>query len=235
MTTKTWTACVLGLALLAGCASTQDKAPVPGVYPGKLPEVEPTLRPRPVSEGSLYTDGSGADLAGDFRARHIGDVLVVRITETALGSSSADSQLDKSSSNSLKAPVPFGFGPKLKGKLGPDFDPALALSTENEQSFDGQGQTSRRNVLNAQMAVRVMAIGTSGQMVVAGTKQVTVNREKHYLTLAGIVRPEDVLADNSIRSAMIADLVIAYGGSGDLSEVTRQGWFTKLVSKVWPF
>ncbi len=223
----------LAALLLTGCASAPTVAP--GVYPGRLPDLELPQSPRPVSEGSLFTDGGGAELVGDFRARHVGDVLIVKINESSLGSSTADSTLDKSSSNSLKAPTLFGFENKLKGKLGTDFDPALAYSTNNEQAFAGKGATNRTATLTANMAVRVMAVGTGGRMVVAGTKDVAVNKEKQNLTLAGIVRPEDIASDNSIASSSIADLSIHYGGTGDVAEVTRQGWFTKLISKIWPF
>jgi flagellar L-ring protein FlgH len=225
---------LIALVLLStGCATGPEVAP--GVYPGHLPEVEIPSSPRPISEGSLYAETGAADLVGDFRARHIGDVLIVRISESALGASSADSKLDKTSSNSLAVPTPLGFANKLKGKLGPDFDPALAYASDNTQSFAGNGATTRKNTLTAQLAVRVMAIGTGGRMVVAGTKEIAVNKERQNLTLAGIVRPEDIAADNSIASSSIADLSIHYGGKGDVAEVTRQGWFTKLISKVWPF
>lgn len=223
----------LALFTLAGCATTPQ--PHPGVYPGRLPDLELPNHPAPLTEGSLFIDGGSSELVGDFRARHVGDVLVVRISESTLGSSSADAKLDKSASSELKAPVPLGFGEKLKGKVGPDFDPALAFQIGNEQAFDGKGATNRAATLTARMAVRVMAVGVGGQMVIAGTKEITVNREKQYLTLAGIVRAEDILADNSIASNTIADLTISYAGNGDVAETTRQGWFTKLLHKIWPF
>jgi flagellar L-ring protein precursor FlgH len=219
--------------LLAACAT--PPTPQPGVYPGRLPDLELAEHPRPISEGSLYTEESGSELVGDFRGRHLGDVIVVRITESALGTSSADSKLDKTSANELKAPTLLGYENKLKGVLGPDFDPALAYKTANAQNFDGKGETNRAASLTAQVAVRVMAVGTGGRMVVAGTKDITVNREHQTLTLAGIIRPEDVRADNTVASSSIADLTIKYGGTGDVAEMTRQGWFTKLISKVWPF
>ena len=219
--------------LLAGCASSPRTRPT--VYPGRLPELEPAGGQRPVSEGSLFTDGGAAELVGDFRARHVGDVLVVRISEAALGSSSADSKLDKKSEHSLKAPVIFGWENKVKGKLGPDFDPALALSTSAEKAFEGSGETTRKAKLSAQIAVRVMAIGTGGQMVVAGTKEIMVNHERQTITLAGIVRPEDIGPDNTISSSKIADLTISYGGVGDIADTTRQGWFQRLLAKIWPF
>ncbi len=228
-------ACGAGLLALfcAGCASTPE--PHPGVFPGRLPDLEVDARPAPVSDGSLYADGGAAELIGDFRARHVGDVLVVQVNESSLGTSSADSKLDKTATSDLEAPTPLGYAGKLAGKLGADFDPAVAYSIQNEQAFNGKGATNRQNTLNARIAVRVMAVGTGGRMVVAGTKEITVNREKQYLTLAGIVRPEDVAADNVIASNAIADLTISFAGNGDVAETMRQGWFTKLLHKIWPF
>lgn len=222
-----------GVFLLAGCAST--RVAQPETFAGDLPQLEVPQQPYYLSEGSLYSETSAAELIGDFRARHVGDILTVRVTESSLGKSSADNNLKKDSSLKLEAPVLFGWENKLKGKLGPDFDPSLALQATTGKSFKGEGQTSRAQTLSARVAVRVMAVGTGGRMLVAGTKKITVNREKQTLTLAGIVRPDDVDSDNTISSSAIADLSIHYGGTGDLADVTRQGWFHRLMAKIWPF
>jgi len=224
---------MLAALALAGCASAHRAEPT--VFDGELPELELPQQPRYLSEGSLYSDGSAAELVGDFRARHVGDVLTVRITESSLGKTSADSDLTKDSSLKVEAPVIFGFENKLKGKLGPDFDPSLALSATTGKEFKGEGATSRAQTLTANLAVRVMAVGTGGRMLIAGKKRVQVNREKQTIVLAGIVRPEDVQANNIVYSSSIADLTIDYGGRGDVAEVTRQGWFHRLLSKIWPF
>ena len=221
------------LAGLAGCASSPK--PAPTVFDGEMPELEVPNTPRPVSAGSLYTENGGADLVGDFRARHVGDVLVVRVSESALGESSADNRLDKSESTSVRAPVLFGYENSLVGELGPDFDPSLALQTGTERQFEGEGETSRSQQLTANIAVRVMAVGTGGRMLIAGSKEVELNREHQKLTLAGIVRPEDVGPNNTISSNAVADLRVSYGGTGDLADVTRQGWFHRLMAKIWPF
>jgi flagellar L-ring protein precursor FlgH len=220
--------------LWTGCASS-GRQTVPNVYPAPPPEIELPEAMPPVSEGSLFVDGSSSSLVGDFRARRPGDVLMVRITESALASSSADSKLDKSSDIELKAPILFGWENKVAGSLGPDFDPSLALQAESGRNFEGSGETTRSSSLAAALAVRVMAVGVDGRMVVAGSKEITVNHDTQWLTLAGIVRPEDVGPSNDISSSKIADLRIVYSGRGDLNDVTRQGWFIRLVDKIWPF
>ena len=219
-----------------GCAMLKPQPKLaPGAYPGPLPQLPPTEASGHVSEGSLYAEGTASELVGDFRARHVGDVLIIKVSESAVGSTTADSAIDKASASKLKAPTPLGYAGKLAGQIGSDFDPANAYDVSNSQTFSGKGSTTRQNTLNARIAVRVMAVGQNGLLLVAGTKQVAVNQERQNLTLAGIVRPEDVASDNTIPSSAVSDLVINYGGKGDLNDVTKQGWFTKLLHKIWPF
>lgn len=224
----------VGVAGLCACR-TIAPPPAPSVYDGPLPRLDINYRPRPLSEGSLFVEGGSSDLVGDFRAHRIGDVLTVKINENSLGRTSADDKLDKTSDISLKAPTIFGFEGKVAGKLGPAFNPALALSTSSQRTFEGSGETSRDNRVSGTIAVRVLAVGTGGQLLVAGQKEILVNRERQKLTLAGIVRPEDVGADNSIASNVVADLTVTYGGRGDIADATREGWFHHLLSKIWPF
>ena len=216
--------------LLAGCASS--RARIHG-EPLVLPELEVGEAPQYLSEGTLYNESGGVELVSDFRARHAGDVLVVRISEISLGKTSADSKLDKESSSKLETPVLFGYENQIG--LGSDFDPSLVFQTGGSRSFEGEGETSRQNSLVARLAVRVLAVGSGGRMLVAGSKQITVNRESQRLVLAGIVRPSDVGPDNSIDSSKIAELTVTFGGEGDVAEVTRQGWFQRLLGKIWPF
>lgn len=224
-----WIALV-AVVLCSACASTMK--PERPVHPGPIPDLDIDVKPRALSEGSLYNGLGSAELASDFRARHIGDVLIVRVTENSTGSSSADSTLNKSATTNLAAPTIFGLENRFSGR---NFNPALALDTNTQRAFNGDGETTRQNSLLANIAVRVLAVGTGGRMIVAGKKEIEVNRELQTLTLVGIVRPEDVRANNTIASSAVADLRITYGGTGDVADMTRQGWFQRMVDKIWPF
>ncbi len=220
------------LALLQGCATVRSAVdPFDVEVPEPVVDMTP---PEELSEGSLYRDGSAVELVGDFRARHKGDIITVLITESALGSSAADNTLERDSSTSLLAPTILGWENSARGALGPDFDPATALSATSDSSFSGEGETSRKSSLSATIAVRVVGVGRAGQMVVAGSKKVQVNREKQTITIAGIIRPEDVSSANTIASTKISDLSVIYGGSGEIADVTKQGWFQRLMNKIWP-
>jgi flagellar L-ring protein precursor FlgH len=55
------------------------------------------------------------------------------------------------------------------------------------------------------------------------------------LNVAGIVRPIDISADNSIAYEKIAEARIAYGGRGRLMEVQQPPWGQQLVDNVLPW
>jgi flagellar L-ring protein precursor FlgH len=56
-----------------------------------------------------------------------------------------------------------------------------------------------------------------------------VNGEEQTIKLSGIVRPSDVLADNSVYSFNISDAIIVFEGSGIVSRAQGPGWLTKLL------
>lgn len=231
MTITRW-GIVLSIGVLcAGCAGF-GRGPIEN---GPLPSLDSIPPPQPVSPGSLFSGGGPADLIGDFRARHVGDVLVVEITESSTGRTSADNNLERESAMKVAAPTVLGFEKGFNGALGKAFDPKLMVEGSGSKSFKGTGETTRANTLTGKIAVRVVAVGNGGQMVVAGSKRIRVNKEMQTLTLAGIVRPEDVQAGNTIASSSLADLTITYGGRGEVATTAREGWLQRLLTKIMPF
>jgi flagellar L-ring protein precursor FlgH len=57
----------------------------------------------------------------------------------------------------------------------------------------------------------------------------------HELVIAGIVRPEDIQADNTLDSTKIAQARIAYGGRGQLMDVQQQRWGQQISDVILPF
>jgi len=53
--------------------------------------------------------------------------------------------------------------------------------------------------------------------------------------VAGIVRPEDITAANTIKHTQIAEARINYGGRGDISRVQKTPAGQSLVERFSPF
>ena len=51
----------------------------------------------------------------------------------------------------------------------------------------------------------------------------------------GVVRSEDITANNSIYSYNIADATIKYVSKGAVSDAQKKGWFTRICEKITPF
>ena len=86
----------------------------------------------------------------------------------------------------------------------------------------GIAETSRVGELRTQLSVQVLAVEPSGMLMVEGAQSLVINGEDQRITLSGLVRPEDIGADNSVWSHRIANAKVEFSGSGVVSESQRQ-------------
>jgi len=89
--------------------------------------------------------------------------------------------------------------------------------------------------MEATISARVMEVLDNGNLSIEGRRQLTVNEEDQFIIITGIIRPEDITADNVIESQFIADARIVYTGKGVINDKMRPGWLTRILDWVWPF
>ena len=88
---------------------------------------------------------------------------------------------------------------------------------------------------DAVLGARVLQVLPGGVLQVQGAREVRVNEETQYMVISGLVRAQDVASDNSIDSTQLADSKVEYYGKGQLADMQRQGWLTRLLNNIWPF
>lgn len=169
---------------------------------------------------SLWKDGNRS-LYADRKAVKEGDVLTVLIYESTTASSRADTKTSKSDSASTKP----GVGPLLS--MLPEG------SVSGKTGSQASGSTTRSGTLVGKISVVVKEVLPNGNLKVEGTRTVGVNGEKEKIVLTGIVRPEDVSAENTVPSTAIAQAEIHYEGKGPVGNKQREGLLTKLLK--WLF
>jgi len=137
----------------------------------------------------------------------------------------------------MSAGIPHLLG--LESSLGRilpgGYDPANALSTNSKTSNAGSGSVDRSEKINLTIAAVVTTVMPNGNMMIQGTQEVRTNAELRQLTVAGIVRPEDISSANTIRHTQIAEARISYGGRGDISRVQKTPAGQSLIEKFSPF
>jgi flagellar L-ring protein precursor FlgH len=158
----------------------------------------------------------------------VGDLLTVAIVENAQAEKMASTETSRESNLSARITNFFGTDLSWGG-----FEPSVSGGLSND--FEGEGTTKRKDTLVATVSARVVEILPGGLMRIEGYRDVTINMERQYILLRGVVRPEDIGPDNTVLSSDIADAQIAYAGNGVVSDKQRPGWFTRALDYAWPF
>lgn len=230
---------VSALAVLGGCAKKYEFEPE-AYAPSYREDLEryATQQQERTPTASLWADaGVRGTLFLDYKARQVGDLIVVNIVESSSASNSNSTQTSKSGSNNSAVTaalgLPLNFGMTNFLGSGSEFTPTIGTNTS--ESFAGNGSKSKSDRVTATMAARVIDVLPSGNLVIEGNREIIVDQEKQIIRLTGIVRQKDISAENTVPSTAIADARISYSGKGIISDSNRKGWLGNVLSWVWPF
>jgi len=155
----------------------------------------------------------------DRRARDVGDMLTVVITEFSTVEASARTSTGKSESASASL---------ARGTTHLD-----VASANLDNNFDGGGQIERTGKLIAKLAVTVSGVDGSGNLLVHGEQDIQINNERQRIRLDGTVRPEDIGPDNTIPSWRVSGAQIEFTGKGFLARKQAPGLLTRILSWFW--
>ncbi len=216
------------LIALQGCVVQQVAQPGDPFFAPSYPVIE---QPASASPGAIYNVASADFLFEDQKAKRIGDILLVNLTEATKASKNADTNAKKDDSISIANPTLLGSLPSaLNGNL--TFETSIAP----KRQFQGQADSKQSNNLSGDITVTVVQVYPNGYLLIRGEKWITLNQGREYIRLTGIVRPADITANNTITSDRIGNARIEYSGTGALADSNTQGWLSRFFSgSVWPF
>lgn len=235
------------LAPLAACSTVKEAVRGPELapvgYPAALVPREQNVMPlasareplpQPASANSLWRTGARA-FFNDQRASRVGDIVTVLIDID--DSAKTTNATASSRTAGTKAGVPHLLGLESSlGKILPGaFDPANAIETNSTASNAGAGSVNRAEKISLTIAAVVTGILPNGNMTIQGVQEVKTNTDLRQLTVAGIVRPEDISAANTIKHTQIAEARISYGGRGDISRMQKTPAGQSLLERFSPF
>ncbi len=177
----------------------------------------------------------------DSKARRTSDILTIRIEEMSNVSQQMSTKTSRESNilakiiKFLGSPLDFGMD-NLWGKddEGNDIPFKPEITSSAESSHSGSGKISGGDKLTARITATVIDVMPNGNLLVEGRKEVTFEKEKRFIVLSGIVRPEDIEFDNSVSSSRIADARIEYSGTGVVSDKQKPGVFHRIFDWIYP-
>lgn len=178
-----------------------------------------------VARGESLWSGSGGGLGApslfaDTKARQVGDLVTIIISERAQASQSASTEAGQSSDVRLR---PGGI-----------LDGFLPLFEFGESDSDqASGRIRRAGSLQARVTTRVVELLPNGVLRVEGRQTILVNGERQEIVITGLVRSRDISADNTVLSTYVADASISFVGEGPLGDKQRPGLLSRLLN--WLF
>jgi flagellar L-ring protein precursor FlgH len=241
-------AAAMGAALmgvgLSGCASINDAVNGPELSPISNPATVagptrvsmPLPAPTADSAGanSLWRTGAKS-FFGDQRAKEIGDILTVNIAIADSAQLNNSTQRSRTTSEESGVQALLGLENAITRAIPGDqsLDPAVGFSSNS--GSNGTGSVNRAETIKLTVAAVITDRLANGNLVLAGSQEVMINHELRELLISGVIRPEDVGADNTIEHSKIAEARISYGGRGDISAVQRNRIGARIYEKVAPF
>ncbi len=179
------------------------------------------------SLGSVWRDdGRLIDLASDYKARNLGDLVTVQIVEQTTSEASA------SVASARKLDANSGIL-ALAGQMDTNGVAAL-FSPHSNQTLQGQGQTASKSKLATALTGRVVAVLESGELVIQAERDVLMNNERQHIIVRGIARSGDLSPENVVLSSRLSDLQIELLGKGIISDGVRPPnvivrWLLRLI------
>ena len=171
--------------------------------------------------GSLWDDN--ANWFADARPGRVGDIVTVKVEEQTGAKDEANMDIKKTSNYSITNTT--GDAGILK------FIRGLIFSTANDTT--GDGSVERKHSATTTLACLVTEVLPNGNLVIEGTRDVRTSDETLQLQLVGVIRPQDVNADNEISSQLIANAEIAVKGRGVISRTQKPGIVTQILQTVF--
>ena len=203
------------------------------------------------NDGSIFRGRSSSVsyLFFDSKARKPGDLVTVMIIEQtqAQGDAATELESERTMSGSLSSDIGltglvttpakkilgfFGLG----GQDNPQADGGTVNVVESSMTndFTGEGKTSRSGSFTGTVTCRVLDVLPSGILHIRGRGWVVINHDAHYLTIEGLVRPEDLSINNTVTSNFVAEMSLSYDGLGVIDDKQRPGWVARIFDWIYP-
>lgn len=190
----------------------------------------PPLQSPPTEVGSLWRPGSRAFFK-DQRAAQVGDLLTIKVEITDTANFTNDTSASSGGSENFGLPGLFGF----HGKGVSHITNADALSTSSSGANTGAGSIRRNEAVTITLGGTITQVLPNGNFVVVARQEVRVNGELREIMVSGVVRPQDIMEDNTVTHDRIAEARISYGGRGQLTRLQTPRYGQHILEDILPF
>ncbi|MFA9215538.1 MAG: flagellar basal body L-ring protein FlgH [Sphingomonadaceae bacterium] len=175
------------------------------------------------SNGAIFQTSAYRPIFEDRRARQVGDVITVVITEKTAAVKAGASSGNKSGSVSASLPKP------LQGTFG------ATLAAENASKFADADNQSASNTFTGTMGVTVVEVLANGNLIVAGEKQIAMNKGTEFIRFSGMINPDNIATGNTVASTAVADARVEYRTNSQIDRAEVTAMASRFFQSLLPF
>lgn len=158
-------------------------------------------------------------LFSDNKASQPGDAVTILVVESTTASNNSETTAGRKSDIGFSATGNVGNTTSINSQA--------ALGTNN--NFQGSGSTKTTGNISTKISATVDTVLANGNMVISGSKKISINGEDQIIRIKGVVRPSDISTDNSVYSYNVSQAQITFEGNGIIDNVQKPGWITKFL------
>lgn len=145
-------------------------------------------------------------------------------------SASTNAKTDVSRDTELKWSIAKLFYNIKKPELTkPDID------MTSSRSHNADGKTETEASVQTEISGSVICVLPNGHLVIEARRRVTINNEERIAIFAGRIDPADLSENNTVDFKYVIDPIVQLIGKGDVSELVKRGWLSRILDKVSPF
>jgi len=110
----------------------------------------------------------------------------------------------------------------------------LGINAASSAQYDDESKLNSSNTFSGSITVTVIEVLPNGNLVVAGEKQIGLDKGTEYIRLSGVVQPDTILAGNNVSSAQVADARIEYRTTAKFDSAEVMGWLARFFLSFIP-
>ena len=108
------------------------------------------------------------------------------------------------------------------------------VKADSSTSYDDKSVIDSSNLFTGNITVTVTEVLPNGNLVVAGEKQIALDKSTEYVRLSGVIRPDTIQAGNTVSSAKVADARIEYRSSAKFDSAEVMSWLARFFLSFIP-
>ncbi|MFZ6672363.1 flagellar basal body L-ring protein FlgH [Undibacterium sp. Xuan67W] len=212
---------LIGILMMTGCAVVP-----PAIVHQPMSAPPASAKPQKELNGAIYQSASYRPLFEDQKARLLGDILTITISEKTSAGKTVASSANKSGSTSFNVPSFLGLSSAVTSNAG--------LSSTSANKFDESGAQTASNNFTGTISVTVIDVLPNGNLLVSGEKQLAFDKGAEYVRFSGVVNPTTITAANVVPSTQVADARFEYRSTARIDRAEANSLLTRFFLSFIP-